>query len=288
MPIKTVLVPVLGHPEDEAVLEAAISIAKPNRSHVDVIHAKADPRQIAALKMGEGMGASQVATVVAEAGKAYQDAHDAARRHFDEWCARHEVIQGSGLSAGDGVTATWSEAKDDPAAVVARQGRVADVIIVSRSGHEHGDDAAVVEAALMETGRAVLMVPPGMRHPKVGSLAVAWNGSREAARAIGLAMPLLEVAEKVSVISATSSTMAASEAEAIAASIARHGVAVDTITFPLNGGNLANKLQAEALRVGADALVLGAYSHSRLREFVFGGVTKDVLASSHIPILFTH
>ncbi|MDA0342444.1 MAG: universal stress protein [Proteobacteria bacterium] len=293
MTIKTILVPVSGQPEDEVLLESAIAVARASSSHINVLHAGMDPRQIAARQMGEGMGASQVEAVVTAANKAYDDTRAVVVNIFEDWRSRHEIAIADGVDFGAGaaeasVTTSWLEPKQDPAAAVAKLGRLADLVIVSRPKPSGQNENAVVEAALMETGRPVLMVPPGDRHPRMNCIAVAWNGSREAARAVSQAMPVLETADRVLVLSGVTYTAAETDVESIANTIARHGVKVETVKFSANGGNLAEKLQAEALRGGADMLVLGAYSHSRLRELILGGVTKDILATSHMPIMFSH
>jgi nucleotide-binding universal stress UspA family protein len=162
------------------------------------------------------------------------------------------------------------------------------VTVVVRGEEDGPDAAAIVEAAMMETGRAVLFVPADVTAEPIKGIAVAWNGSREAARAMALAMPVLEEAGDVVLLAGLSSSLAREDIDACATALGWHGVKARSVTFDGSDGNVAGRLQAEAREAGCQLLVLGAYSHSRLREFIFGGVTDDILAAVRMPVLLAH
>ncbi|MDA0342348.1 MAG: universal stress protein [Proteobacteria bacterium] len=172
---------------------------------------------------------------------------------------------------------------------LAKIGRTADVVCLVR-GAEESDPAFtdMLNAALLDTGKAVLVTPSGHKVQPFQSVAIAWNGSREAARAVALAMPMLEVAKTVTILAGTSDYLTPEDVTAFADSLKWHGVNAQTRLLSAKTDDLADHLQAQALDAGAQVLVLGAYSHSRLREFVFGGVTDDIIRGSQMPVLMAH
>ena len=166
---------------------------------------------------------------------------------------------------------------------------MADVICMVRPGEYDGSDGETLfQAALMETGKAVLLAPADTKMKPIKSVAIAWNGSREAARAVALAMPMLETADSVTVLAGTSDYLKPEDVTAFTESLKWHGFNATARMFALNGADLAGRLQAEAREADAQLLVLGAYSHSRLREFVFGGVTDDIIKAGRMPVLMAH
>jgi nucleotide-binding universal stress UspA family protein len=169
---------------------------------------------------------------------------------------------------------------------VAARGRLADLVIVA--GASEGQDegfAPGLEAALFETGGPVLMVPGAVSGDFGKAVAVAWDGTMEAARAARGALPLR--AEAVFVLTADMDKAQAKPSQ-LASYLAQHGIEAKTWAFRPDGTSLGEALLAEAGEAGADMLVMGAYGHSRLRELVLGGVTRTVTAKAGIPVLMAH
>ena len=205
-------------------------------------------------------------------------------------------------AAGDLPQAAWetdaAESNEDLQRIVCRRARTADLIVVPQIGAgERLEDAPgdLPEALVMQAGRPVLVVPQAGQFPSIGRRAlVAWNQSREASRALADAMPFLEAAEEVCVltINETGGSHAAGSEDPRAAQavayLASHGVkakALRDYATELRAGDL---LLSRASDLGADLLVLGAYGHSRLREMVLGGVTRDILQHMTVPVLMSH
>jgi nucleotide-binding universal stress UspA family protein len=189
----------------------------------------------------------------------------------------------------DGITTRLAEVQGELHTNVAKAGRMADIFCMVQPGEN--DDAelsTMLTTALMETGKMVMLTPGGETMEPIKSVAIGWNGSREAARAVALAMPIPESAETVIVLAGTSDYLAPDDVNAFTTSLTWHGVKAKAHMFNLNGQDPASRLQAEARDRGAQLLVLGAYSHSRLREFVFGGVTDDIINSAKMPVLMAH
>jgi nucleotide-binding universal stress UspA family protein len=182
-----------------------------------------------------------------------------------------------------------------PAAdVVVEHARSADLVVVGQVDPE-GDFSDILDCPdqlVTGAGRPVLVLPRGTRMTALPSVvAVAWNGSREAARAVFDALPLLQLAQKVEIVAIEEK---ASRAEGhlpdteIASSLARHGVKTRITSYKARDVQTADDLKERVQSFGSQLLVMGAYGHSRLTEFVFGGVTRRMLADMPFPIFFSN
>lgn len=160
--------------------------------------------------------------------------------------------------------------------------RTADLIVASQSDPSHADHRADLETFLFESGRPLLLVPHAMTKPEpIRQVLIAWNGSREAARATFDALPFLKEAERVEILvvdppdrSGQHQLPAGAE---IAASLARHGVNTVVTNQESAGGSAASVIASRLSGNGVDLLVMGGYGHSRWWEMIFGGVTRNVL-----------
>jgi nucleotide-binding universal stress UspA family protein len=174
-------------------------------------------------------------------------------------------------------------------------GRIArrfDLAIVGQAEPESGEvEELIAESALFESGRPLIVVPYIQKAPlKLDRVMVCWDGGRPAARAIADAMPLLEKSGKVEVVIVTNERGKQDEIEGadMGQHLARHGLKVDVKRIP--GGNIdvADALLSHVADSGTDFIVMGGYGHSRLREFVLGGVTHSILRSMTVPVLMAH
>lgn len=191
----------------------------------------------------------------------------------------------------------WRYVEGQVPATVALHARYADLAIVAQpnpydSKDEANRDATIV-SPLMSSGRPVLIVPYAGSFPSVGeNVLVAWNASREAARAVNDALPLLERAKKVTVLAVNPREGEDGHGEVPAADItlhlARHGVraeATHTVAKDIAAGEA---LLSYAADIGADLIVAGGYGHSRAREMVFGGVTRTLIQEMTVPVFLSH
>jgi nucleotide-binding universal stress UspA family protein len=174
-------------------------------------------------------------------------------------------------------------------------GRIArrfDLAIVGQADPEANSvEEIIAESTLFESGRPVIVVPYIQKAPlKLDLVMVCWDGSRPAARAIADAMPLLEKAKRVEVVIVSNERGKKDEIEGadMGQHLARHGLKVEVER--IDGGNIdvADALLSHAADSGADFIVMGGYGHSRLREFVLGGVTHTILRSMTLPVLMSH
>jgi len=168
--------------------------------------------------------------------------------------------------------------------------RLRDLTIVSAEANDFADQPNA-EALIFESGRPVLMVPREPRKAFVLNTAtVAWDFSRPAARAVGDALPLLTKAKRVHIVTVTNEKRidTSRSGPELAKHLARHGVDVILESVDAAGRTIHEALEAATRAHDSDLLVMGAYGHSRLREFVLGGATRSMLARPPLPVLFSH
>jgi nucleotide-binding universal stress UspA family protein len=194
----------------------------------------------------------------------------------------------------EGLSAEWRMLEGMGTEIVPLHARYADLVILGQRDPEGPDvTGAILEAALFGAGRPVLVVPYVGGFVRAGRrVLVAWNASKEAARAVADAMPILAAAENATVLAVNPRRGIGGHGEEPAADIAlhlaRHGVTAvaEQVVAPAVGDDEA--LLNAAAEHGADLLVMGAYGHSRLREMVMGGVTRTILRSMTLPVLLSH
>jgi nucleotide-binding universal stress UspA family protein len=213
---------------------------------------------------------------------------------FEEQAGAAEV-QFEDLCKHGGVRSEWRATHGDVADALSNHGRYADLIIL---GQYNEDDPLSVRAGapddvIMASGRPVLVVPYiGASTVPGKEVLVAWNASRESSRAANDALPLLIGADKVTVLvldTADSDTEQADLPGAdISTHLARHGVNVEAQHVRASGVDVGNMLLSRAADTGADLIVMGAYGHSRLREWMLGGVTRELLEHMTAPVLLSH
>jgi nucleotide-binding universal stress UspA family protein len=180
--------------------------------------------------------------------------------------------------------------------IVPQYARYADLCILGRDEPEEpaSINYTFSEQLLFVTGRPVLFIPPEGSFATLGRhIAVAWNSSRPAARSLNDALPLIERAERTTVLMVNPSGFIdgrdAPPGEQMVEHLRRHGAAADGIRIEtVPHGSIADKLQAEAHALGADMIVAGAFGHPRLWEKMLGGVTHDLIARMTLPIFMSH
>ena len=182
--------------------------------------------------------------------------------------------------------------KRDPTEVVLDHGRAADLIIAGQSDPDWYFTQMLdfPERLAMESGRPVLLIPKGLMQGLPNSITVAWKPCREAARAVADAMPLMKKAKLVQVLTVDegdSSREGALPDNELANALARHDLNVNVTNLPKSNISAGEEIRRRATEQST-MLVMGAYGHSRLREFVMGGVTRHVFSSMTIPVLVSH
>jgi nucleotide-binding universal stress UspA family protein len=174
----------------------------------------------------------------------------------------------------------------------ARMARRFDLAIVGQAQPEMSTMEQIIgETTLFEAGRPIIMVPYIQKAPfKNDNVMICWDGSRTAARAVGDALPILSESGRVEIVVVANERGKQADIEGadIGQHLARHGLKVDVHRISGGGIDIADALLSHAADSGADFMVMGGYGHSRLREFVLGGVTRSIFESMTVPVLISH
>ncbi|MGL4291321.1 MAG: universal stress protein, partial [Phreatobacter sp.] len=170
--------------------------------------------------------------------------------------------------------------------------RTADLFITTAPyrGADGTNWDGLAEAVLSDSGRGTLFVPPGQpAHGPIQRILVAWRDTHDAARAVAEALPFVAAASRVDLVMVDADPAeTGAPAADIARHLTRHGAKVDVKTVASDGRSIAQVLIDEARHGAIDLLVMGGYGHSRLREWVLGGTTRDILTATTIPVLMAH
>ncbi len=191
-----------------------------------------------------------------------------------------------------GVSHEWRCEIGDRHEIVTIHARHADIAVLGQTPPEESDSlvfAHLPEDVALGSGRPVIVVPYAGVHTTIGRrVLVAWNGSREAVRAVYDALPILERAERVIVLSVNPGEMRHIPGADITAQLARHGVKAEASETASEALGVGDVLLSRAVDLGVDLIVMGAYGHSRAREWIAGGATRHLLAHMTVPVLFSH
>jgi nucleotide-binding universal stress UspA family protein len=187
------------------------------------------------------------------------------------------------------VSAGWLDELPPGDEAVAQRGRLYDLIVAGRPP----PGAAVprmstLEALIFESGRPVLIAPPAAPETLGDVVVVAWNGSTESARAVALARPFLARATKIHVLAVEGGSVPGPNAGEVAEHLLRNGLPAEATGVRQEGRSIGEAILAESASLGADLVVKGAYTHSRLRQMIFGGATSHILAAADLPVLMAH
>lgn len=286
MTMRCILARVDGTKGDRAVLDGALQVARRFRGHIEALHVRFDAGDLALVT-----GYAVVPDLVALTERLQQTAGlmaERARHNFEAWRDANQVPLAERRAEDGDVSVRWQEIEGTEADVIVRRGRLADLIVVARPAPESGCASQLaLEAALFDTGRPVLMVSEAFHADLFGRTIVAWNGSAEASSAVALAMPLLAEVQSVGVFTAVETKHPGTVEELISyldwQEIAAERVAVNPATVSIGADLLST-----AARTGAGLIVMGAYTHGRMRQLVFGGVTSHVIQNADLPVLMAH
>jgi len=279
MALKRILVPLMGRHPSASALEAGMSLARRFGATMAAFHPAIDPVRTVAM-LTETVTPGVVEAVFDNSKKESEERVAAARGLFDQLAGKNT-----------GIAAEFSTRPGLEGDLVAEEARLADLTVTQRPDDDgDADEIIVVEAAIMESGRPVLLVPPrgGGLMADLKTVLIAWNNSPEAARAVSAALPFLPHAEKVVV--ATIGDVGG--LSGLTSHLKAHGITAQTHQikegFHLFDDRTGAVLLQEASAIGAGLLVMGAYSHNRLRQTILGGATRKVLADAKIPVLMAH
>lgn len=216
-----------------------------------------------------------------------EDAAKNSRQLFEEFMRECGVSYADGKAEALGYG--WMDKAPAGDDFVASYGRVFDLTVLGRPSASHVyPSMATLEASLFESGRPILIAPPTPPQALGDNVVIAWNGSTETARAVADAMPFLARAKRVSILTVEGGTVPGPTGEDLARCLRRAGIAVEAMIEKPGRRSAGEAILAGATALGADCLVKGAYTQSRLRQMIFGGQTSHILAEANLPVLMSH
>ncbi len=280
MVCKTLLTHMSRPEQVDRLLDVAIPLAREHGSHLIGLHVTPQTHIYVAL-------AGEMSAAVYSAQSEYdREQADRIKRRFEKRTKNEDLVcewrhvSANGYPVADAINANAA---------------AADLVITSQSteGGDWETRADLPIRIIMQSGRPVLIVPNEGTFERIGRyVTVAWDGGREAARAAFDALPILQRAETVKVLSLDQDSMrertSFTPGDAITLSLARDGVAAEAVHASSGNASVGEVLLAHAAESGSDLLVMGCYGHARFKEFVFGGATKHVLDHTSIPVLMSH
>src|SRR6185312_15430286 len=249
------------------------------------LHVRVDSRDVAPLA-GEGLSGVFILDGTAATEKESSDRAHAVRSMFERFVARHDVTVSEAHPHAEHPTASFAAVTGREEDIVAQQARLADLTVVPHP--DAGEDVSssdALHAVLFDSGRPVL-ISPQVAPPTIGSrVCLAWNGTAESASSALAALPWMQRAEAVKILSAEGYQRRGPAAPELAAYLSLHGVHAEIEMFHSVGNSVGAGLLAAARRFDCDLLSMGAYSHSRLRQLILGGVTRHVLEHANLPVM---
>jgi nucleotide-binding universal stress UspA family protein len=276
--MKTILIPAEDHDCMPAVLETALLLARTFGSYMEGIAVRP--------AVGTYVTVEPVSSL-AISGAFDEDSAREARASFERSMLANSVARGS-----DGVAVTswgWPRAEAVDDGVIGTYGRVFDLIVLGRPGREvENPRMPPLEAALFESGKPALIVPKIAPKSIGRNILLAWNGSTEQAHTNAYAMPLLQRAEQVTVLAIEGHTSDGPSGEQATQHLRRNGVKASALTLKEGSRSAGEIILDQAASLGCDLLVKSAYTQSRLRQMIFGGMTRHILAHATLPVFMAH
>jgi len=277
MTFRDILVTLTSYPEPTpaSIVQDAVSVAAALGAHITALSSEVDVQVPGHFISGSAVGLPGI--IAGEAGKS--------RRNAEDLLA---LFESAAAKAGVAREAVFQKCKSfEVAELLCEYARLRDLTIMPAPS-----DRWDCESVIFGSGRPVLILPqhPRARAFEVGTVAVAWDFSRAAARAVSDAAPLLEKAKQVRVVTVINEKNLDRKhsAEELSKNLSRHGIDVVLDRIDAKGRSIGDVLENYVVSHAADLLVMGAYGHSRLREFVLGGATNSLLSKPPLPILFSH
>lgn len=276
MPLKSILVHAASNERLDSVLDVACTVAKTHGAHLIGLHVSSDPA--APLQSLPGPVPTELMMSIESR---IETERDRARTAFDAAAAKHDV------------RGEWRTGSGDLANLIGTHTRYADLAVMGQAAEDdEPDDPELPTVVATMTGRPVLIVPRAGSFGETGKrVLVCWNASREATRAITDALPILQRADHVTVLAVNPNDGAGHGAVPgadISHYLARHGVRAEANRTYADDIDVADAILSRASDLGCDLIVMGAYGHSRVREWIFGGVTRSIMRTMTRPVLISH
>jgi len=281
MSMKTILVPTENHDAMRSTLETALLLARRCDSYIEGFALRWGIQEFIGGDIAGGLPIETFSQDIAEEAKQ-------ARQMFVSFMQKHEVPRSTKRTGS--LSFGWLDEAPEGEKFVGSYGRVFDVIMMHRPDtNSTGLYIRAMESGLFESGRPILLSPPSPPRQIATNVLIAWNCSTEQARATALSMPLLQKADRVTVLTVIGGTgVPGPSAEQLIRYLQRNGIVAEPLRIELDGRSTGEAILATAKSLGCDLLIKGAYTQSRLRQMIFGGATRHVLENAAIPVLLAN
>jgi nucleotide-binding universal stress UspA family protein len=290
MTIQSILCIFGGTEEELNAVNTAFILGKSYAAHLRFLHISVDPNSYAAAYgCGDAVAFPSLRDAVEkENGERMQKA----KKYIESLASHYQVALESAVLLEHHSSACFAHLTGCPEIIIAKEGRLCDLIVIGRVGKDALYNDAVMPA-LFDTGHPVMLLPVKKEPSEIEdykTAVIAWKSSSEMARAITNAMPFLENAEKVFVLTANGDgeTYDLTEEAALLAYLHTHNIHAQAIVVAAGSLDAGEALLAKAKELKADLLVMSAYGHTRFREMMLGGVTNYMLENADIPLLLSH
>jgi nucleotide-binding universal stress UspA family protein len=286
MAYRVILVPLMGETSDQGALDAARIIGTSSHAHIIGLHVR---QPLVSLISGTMYDAVPLpGTLIQKIEDDRKAQVVAARTRFDAWRKAAAIETATAPRGTAALTAEWVEMEAPIAGEIAMRARTADLVVLPRVARDYAlatDEG--LHGALFDSGRPVLIVPDTVAPSRFDTVVIAWNDSREAAHAVAAAWSLIGRAKRIIVFAGGSREEHLAAGERLAQHLAWRGYGAAAVVTDTSV-DAGPSLLAVAKRERADLVVMGAYTHSRLRQLAFGGVTSHVLRHATTPVLMAH
>ncbi|MBW8268445.1 universal stress protein [Caldovatus aquaticus] len=288
MAYRRILLPLTSTAAGEAALTTALMVARIWNAHLHCLHVRVDARDVAPLA-GEGLSGAMIEEMMAATERESGERAARVRALFERFAAKAgDVTIAESAEAAlkhDGPTLSFASIPGREEDVVAQESRLYDLVVVPHpEADEDVSSSDALHAVLFDSGRPVL-VAPRVAPTSIGTrVCVAWNGTAESAAAVAAALPWLRRAERVRILYADEYQRRGPPAEGLRTYLRWHEIEAEAVPFKPQTREVGAGLLGAARDFGADLLVMGAYSHSRLRQLILGGVTRHVLENADLPV----
>lgn len=288
--MKTILALIEGNEADAAILKSAYMLAKAMAGHIDVTHIDLTVLDAASYApQGDFARGSALESSLKAIDARRTISAEAARAAFAALCAHHGVAEASEPSAAKGVTATWHRESSAKIEHLIETARHHDVVICGHPASGHAWPRHLVERLLTETGRPLLLVPRSARLVGIDNVTLCWKEDAASARALSASLPILRQAKHLDIVTVHESPeQTARSGQDLAAQLGWHGIDARAELIWDGGASAISQISMAAAANRADLIVMGAFSHSRTRERLFGGFTQAMLDNADRPVLLLH
>jgi nucleotide-binding universal stress UspA family protein len=288
--IKTILVPVSGSETDRVVLSTTLSVAQPLGAHLEFLHLCLPLEEAAARAPGvQTLRGERAREALDHLKRQQSNLSTSATHYIQQFCRDHGIDCCTEPVESSVVSATCIEESGPAVATLLFHARHNDLIVLGRAQHVDCMPDDLIDQVLTGSGRPLLIVPAGSSYELLGTIVVGWKETGDAARAVHAAMPLLKLARRVVLVNVAEDNPECPRAlEHLSEQLAWHGISAEPRRVGDGVVSAATLLPQVASQLKAGLLVVGGFGHSRVRETVFGGVTRTLIDGASLPVFMVH